>query len=374
MTLPTKRVPGLDGFRGWAILWVLFYHLYSLVPKSEALAGIPALPRIAELGWIGVSLFFALSGYLIIPMLVAQKGKPHFFGQFACRRAFRLLPLYAILLLTFFVASALWPTTAEEFPRLFGREIPLWSYWLFVQNLPMAAHGALGNEWLRVTWSLAVEVQFYAIIAIIVYVVPRAAVVRWLVLLTLASVAVRYMVVVYNPSALTPLVVLLPCRLDAFLLGGLVAFLPVSAVRPGFTRQACAVGMMIMSIGLFAVFGAGGFGAATRWVLPLYHLMLALACAGLLDLAATSSPLTRWAMENKPLIWTGRLSYFIYLFHLPVMWVLYRSVLNTAPNLETAAGATVMIAVLVVLFGLGEMSQRFLERPLIKRSHRYFGG
>ncbi|MEO6876460.1 MAG: acyltransferase family protein, partial [Opitutaceae bacterium] len=64
-----KRLKGLDGVRGLAILWVLLYHLYALLPKTGWLAAIPGLGWFAGLGWIGVCLFFALSGYLIIPMV-----------------------------------------------------------------------------------------------------------------------------------------------------------------------------------------------------------------------------------------------------------------------------------------------------------------
>ena len=167
MRSSAARVKGLDGVRGFAILWVLLYHLYALLPKAAGVV-IPGLAGFASLGWIGVSLFFTLSGYLIIPMVAEQKTEPGFLARFWCRRAFRLLPGYVLLLLSYVVAAAWWPASSPGREQLLDSTIPLWSYGIFAQNIQMAAQNYLGNEWLRVTWSLAVEVQFYALICLIV--------------------------------------------------------------------------------------------------------------------------------------------------------------------------------------------------------------
>ncbi|MDB6170641.1 MAG: acyltransferase [Verrucomicrobia bacterium] len=368
-----KRVTGLDGVRGIAILWVLSYHLYALVPKAPALTALPFLGRFADLGWIGVAIFFTLSGYLIIPMLAVQKGEPHFFARFWCRRAFRLGPLYILLLLSFWLASAAWPAGGVEHLRLFDPVIPFWSYWLFVQNLPMASHGLLGGEWLRVTWSLAVEVQFYVLASVVVLVSPKESLRRWLAGLTLASVGFRFLVVALNPGASTPLVVLLPSRLDAFLVGGLVAlWFPARPETASRRRQAAAGAVVLGSILGFALFASGGFGAATRWIVPVYHLLLAIGCAALLDLASSSSPLVNWLLQNRAVVRLGKLSYFIYLFHLPVMWTVCRGLFGIAPSLMSWREGGIMLGVWAVLLALAEVSYRFVERPLIQHSHGYF--
>lgn len=367
-----KRVKGLDGVRGCAILWVLLYHLYALVPKAPW-ASIPGLAWFASLGWIGVSLFFTLSGYLIIPMVAGQKSDRLFFARFWCRRAFRLLPVYVILLLSFLVAVAFWPESSPGRERLLGPGIPLWSYWVFAQNLLMSAQNYLGNDWLRVTWSLAVEVQFYALICLIVVLLPRAQLVRWLVILAVAVVLLRFAVVFLNPGASTSLVVLLPCRLDAFLAGGLAGLLPAPVAGGNERRRhGISLGLLVLSVGAFCWFAAGGFGGGTRYVLPVYYLMLAIGSAALLELCALSSPLVKWLMESAPLIRAGKLSYFVYLFHLPVMWTIYGFIPGRTPNLESRWAVAVMAGVLVVLYGLAEASYRFLEAPLITRSHAYF--
>lgn len=371
MPSTTNRVRGLDGVRGFAILWVLLYHLYAL-PSKAAWASIPGLGWFAGLGWIGVSLFFALSGYLIIPMVADQKSRPLFFARFWCRRAFRLLPVYVLLLLSFLAATAWWPASSPGRERLLEPGIPLWSYWVFLQNFLMSLRNYLGNEWLRVSWSLAVEVQFYALICLIVPLLPRAQLVRWLMALAGAVVILRFAVVLLNSGASTSLVVLLPCRLDAFLAGGIAALWPAPPAGGERRRQGWAVALLGLSVAAFCWFAAGEFGSGTRYVVPIYYLMLATGSAALLDLSALSSPLVKWLMESVPMIRAGKLSYFLYLFHLPVAWTIYAGFFGRMPNLESGEGLLIMLCVLVVLYGLAEASYRYLEAPLIGRSHAYF--
>ena len=367
----TQRLRGLDGVRGFAILWVLLYHFYALLPKASWVT-IPGVTWFAGLGWIGVSLFFALSGYLIIPMVAEQKDVPRFFARFWCRRAFRLLPVYLLLLLTFLAATMWWPAASPGRERLLEPGIPTWSYWVFLQNFLMSSRNYLGSEWLRVTWSLAVEVQFYALICVVVRWLPRAQLVLWLVVLAEVVVLLRFAVVLLNPGASTSLVVLLPCRLDAFLAGGLAALLPAPAISKTRLRQGMSGVLLGLSIAAFCWFAAGGFGDRTRYFVPVYYVMLAVGSAALLDLSALSSPVVKWLMESAPMIRVGKLSYFLYLFHLPIAWMIYSGCFRRIPSLESWRDGAIMLLVLAVLYGLAEVSYRFMEAPLIARSHTYF--
>jgi peptidoglycan/LPS O-acetylase OafA/YrhL len=106
-SLPLLRLkmPELDALRGIAILLVVFYHGFFW---SSNLVGLTGLPRLAvnatRLGWLGVNLFFVLSGFLITGILEDSKNSPHFFRRFYIRRALRILPAYyGLLLLLAFV-------------------------------------------------------------------------------------------------------------------------------------------------------------------------------------------------------------------------------------------------------------------------------
>ncbi len=367
-----QRVTGLDGVRGCAILWVLLYHFFALVPKAPWVAAIPLVGPLADFGWIGVNLFFALSGYLIIPLLAAQRDDPNYYRRFWCRRAFRLVPVYLLCLISYGVAVALWPDASPDRQRLLDPAIPLWTYWALVQNVWMSARNYMGGEWLRVTWSLAVEVQFYALIAVMVRMMPRPRLVPMLAVLTAAVVLFRYAVVFLNPGSAAPIVLLLPCRLDAFLLGGLAALLPGPVPGGEGRRRLLAWIALAGSVAAFGWFAHGGFGGATRLVLPLYYLMLSVGCSAVLDLSVRSAAPVRWLMQNAVMVRAGQLSYFVYLFHLPVLWTVYQLGSGGAPSLAQGRGVGLMLVVLGVLYGLAELSYRWLEAPLIERSHGYF--
>ena len=146
------RIRQLDAVRGIAILVVILHN--------EAGKHLPAAwtPIFAN-GWMGVDLFFVLSGFLITGILLDTKGSQHFIRDFYIRRCLRIWPLYYSLLLFMFVLVPL--VRPEEAIEIFGeRSQPWWSYPLFLQNffvpIPQNAAGPLG-----VTWSLGIEELFY---------------------------------------------------------------------------------------------------------------------------------------------------------------------------------------------------------------------
>src|ERR1035441_5584602 len=145
-----KRIRQLDVVRGIAVFMVLI-HNTDIYPSLH-------LGLIASDGWMGVDLFFVLSGFLITGILVDSKRSPAFFRNFYARRCLRIWPLYYSSLLFMFVLVPL--LHPSEVGAVFSaRSSPWWAYFVFLQNflvpIPTQATGLLG-----VTWSLAVEEQF----------------------------------------------------------------------------------------------------------------------------------------------------------------------------------------------------------------------
>ena len=137
-----QRQPGLDLLRALAIIVVVIYH--------AGIMGFPLPNRVHRWGWIGVDLFFVLSGYLIGGQLLAELARNNRLNlpQFYTRRALRILPAYFVILAIYFLLP-LW----REYPDMAQ---PLWKFLFSIQNI--ALHG--GTSFSH-AWSLAVEDQFY---------------------------------------------------------------------------------------------------------------------------------------------------------------------------------------------------------------------
>jgi peptidoglycan/LPS O-acetylase OafA/YrhL len=153
-----ERQPGLDLLRAFAIVVVVFYH--------AGIFGFALPGRAHRFGWIGVDLFFVLSGYLIGGQLLAQLARHRsiklrrFFG----RRALRIMPAYFAVLAIYFLLPA-W--------REFAEISPLWKYLLSVQNIDLRGGTAFSHA-----WSLAIEDQFYLLLPFALLFIrgrPRAA-------------------------------------------------------------------------------------------------------------------------------------------------------------------------------------------------------
>ena len=154
-----ERQPGLDLLRALAIIVVVIYH--------AGIMGFPLLGRVHRFGWIGVDLFFVLSGYLIGGQLLAPllKDRHLNLGRFFARRALRILPAYFVVLAIYFLLPS-W----REYPDMAK---PLWKFLLSLQNIALHGGTAFSHA-----WSLAVEDQFYLALPFILLLLvrsPRAA-------------------------------------------------------------------------------------------------------------------------------------------------------------------------------------------------------
>ena len=156
-----ERQPGLDLLRALAIIVVVVYH--------AALFGFKLPGRVDRFGWIGVDLFFVLSGYLIGGQLLAPLARDQRIklGRFFTRRALRIMPAYFVVLAIYFLLPA-W----REYPEM---SQPLWKFLLSVQNIALHGGTAFSHA-----WSLAVEDQFYLalpFLLLFLYRRPRAAII-----------------------------------------------------------------------------------------------------------------------------------------------------------------------------------------------------
>jgi peptidoglycan/LPS O-acetylase OafA/YrhL len=146
MSTISVRIHGLDTLRALAVTLVVLHHYVLFVSRE------PTFGWVGDIGWVGVDLFFALSGYLIGNQIFAALKSPAGFSlrHFYARRLLRTLPNYWVVLALYF----LWPAFRGDAPLL-----PLWEYASFIQNFALEPGSAFSHS-----WSLAIEEQFYLLL------------------------------------------------------------------------------------------------------------------------------------------------------------------------------------------------------------------
>jgi peptidoglycan/LPS O-acetylase OafA/YrhL len=338
------RIPELDGIRGLAALAVVLAHYFG-----EPAHGISAL----TVGWIGVSVFFVLSGFLIGGIIDENRSAPNFLKVFYIRRGARILPIYfAVCLLTLWAAlltrGAAWSDTP----------FPAWVYGVFTQNIALPVWGG-GGKWLLPTWTLAVEEQFYLVLPMIFLLARR----RWLgpilVALWLSAPLVR---IAGLGNAYAPLT-LLPSRMDLLLSGVLAAMLDA---RFDLSRHLLALRLIplvcvLLLLGLAAASRVGGFEQAVTVLNP--SLLGVGVSAFLLSLVHGAPEARRYASPG--LQYFGAISYALYLVHQPVSGLLHGLILGTQPDIGTPAEIGVSLLAATCSIGLATASWRWLERPCL---------
>ncbi len=164
----TAHLPALDAVRGMSMLMVAVYHMTFIRPTNTLETGIVF---IAQSLWVSVDIFFALSSFLITGILLDSVNKARYFRNFWARRSLRVFPLYfAIVIFSLLILPYLNHPKMSNFGRIKGDE---WYYWIYLQNIPIA-WGGFRHAILDVTWTLAIEEQFYLIWPFVIFLIPRA--------------------------------------------------------------------------------------------------------------------------------------------------------------------------------------------------------
>ena len=320
-SLPTNfaggdRVPVLDGVRGVAILLILFHHVvvYSGLDRSVLIDR--ALLAAGSAAWLGVDLFFVLSGFLITGILYDAKGSQRYFSSFYGRRVLRIFPLYYGFLACMYLMAPLLlaPEAAEAL-----RAKQIW-YWTYLVNVDVAFHGWPEPGHLGHFWTLAIEEQFYLIWPLVVLVCDR----RRLMMVCTASVLIALMLRTAVPILMEPLAahVLLPTRMDTLAIGGLVALLMRAPAGRAWLKRWARVILVIGSAWLCLLFFVRqGLSGLDPVVQTMGYSVIALTSAALIATVVdvTGLPWLCRVLASAPLIFLGKYSYGLYVVHQPIM-------------------------------------------------------
>jgi peptidoglycan/LPS O-acetylase OafA/YrhL len=354
-TAPLPRrlgfVPGLDGLRGVAVLLVMMSHLQAVVGRID-ITGIGVVDGFIDGGYLGVDLFFVLSGFLITSLLLAEHGTTGRvrFGSFYARRALRLLPaLYFMLLCHAFY------TLVADFDRAAEWD-SIRSAVLYVSNWQVANElftVATGTNHL---WSLAIEEQFYLVWPLVLLTClgwnRSTRTVVTVLLAAIGLIMIRRLMLLEDDLTWIELFVRTDTRADSLLVGALLGQLwvrgatPIRGVAEAAWAATAAGVVYIASVG--AADSIGYQGGLTFFA----------ACAAVVILAVVNGDwsATR-ALEWPPLQAVGRVSYGLYLWHFPV----FHAVRHHAADLPEVP--RVLLALAITTFAT-LTSWYCLERPL----------
>lgn len=313
---PVAHIPGLDGIRGIAILAIIVFHVPN-APHGRFLNSI--VGHAANLGWMGVDLFFVLSGFLITGILIDTRSSEGYFRTFYARRALRILPVYVVFLCFWmWIAPLVGALPAETAQRL--RDSQGW-YWSFLINVMIAVRGwtaAAGGP--THLWSLAVEEQFYLIWPVIVLLAaPRSL--PWIAVgcIVLAELC-RLAIVIWGADPRVNYL-LLPTRMDTLAVG---AFLACAVRSPQLLRGVIRWRMRITCIAILVLLLIWMYAHALDYQRSLVQLVAYPAIAllsGALVLAATQPSSF---LATRTLRFFGRYSYGMYVWHWLIVVVLAR--------------------------------------------------
>ncbi len=364
-----KHLPALDGVRGLALLIVMARHLLSRPHASDSAFASRLVYDAIDTGWIGVDLFFALSGFLITGILFDTLGTPRFFRNFYARRALRILPLYYL-----FVGALLLIGVAQGYPWFGGRLLPVLAH---VSNWWRQPPEFIGAPWLFLghLWSLNMEEQFYFVWPVVVFLLRSRLRILWgavglCVGFTAFRTAVQLIGFVHSVNVYT----WTPTHLDGLLLGSALAMLIRGPERAAVLRWSPAVlGAGVAVLGGYLV-RSHGFSPNDPWISTAGYTVLAVTACGLigwsLERGSVCERVLRWPVMRM----FGQYSYGIYLLHPllrgPVLEPAYLQIQRTTHSSGLAfVGSYVWL--LGILVGIAAASFRWFENPIL-RLKRYF--
>lgn len=374
----TAMISGLDGLRAIAFLMVLGTHTGNY-----------------DFGWMGVQLFFVLSGFLITGILLRMKDSlpaKQYFLKFYGRRALRIFPLYFFYL--FILTIAVWQSDLISW-ELFKNETqnivqPQLHYaYFYIYDFFHASAVFQSTRFLRHFWSLSVEEQFYIFWPLILFLTPKAKL-KSLFLFTIALGPILRLLIYFiyshhlSPSLVSDpymAVYVLPfSHIDAFAMGAYISCFQL----PNPRKQLAILVYVIPLLGLFTQYLSAGriqldtigyeFTMFTAykfvWGYSVLNYLFALIVHNVDQTKLFSS-----ILDHFTLSYLGKLSYGLYVFHSPVIWFLLALQLRYSKQLQLSlylGQARTYFVVLIITTIISCISFHLFEKPINNLKEKFF--
>ncbi len=361
-----RHLPALDGVRGIAILLVLLTHLGAILRDTW-------IGQYLDFGWIGVDLFFVLSGFLITRILLGTASGPNYYRRFYIRRGLRIWPVYYV----YVGVMLLLMRVLESYPHTFpvSTVSPIWFFLLFIQNLNPASLFCFRDSLFSVTWSLCIEEHFYLVWPAWVRKLSRRALLALLWAVIALSPLLRLAASWWLRRAsysewYQTITRFTPFHLDAIsagcILGLLWAGRQDSSTPSRIARwfPACFIAGLAGTILCFLL-------QSHASVLSFCFSALALMFAGFVGLALDGR--FQSILLNAPLRYVGKISYGLYLIHPSIFLFLQSHHLlehlgwNRHPALVETIAA---VAAVTLSLGIAALSWEFYEKRVLQLKSR----
>ena len=339
--------PALDGIRALAIALVVLHHTGALLVPSLADELFPG-------GFLGVNVFFVLSGFLITTLLLERRGvEPHPIRTFYARRALRLLPAVVGLLVAILVYALAVDSGVSRALASLPVVLTYTTNWAALAGVDV-------SQYIGHLWSLAIEEQFYLVWPLLLFAGFRAGCSRrqllWLVL-GLAVVAAAWRASLWDTGhGWLRIYIRTDAQADSILIGAALALLPYERLLDA-GRAATRAGIAWLAL--------AGIVAAAELIQPwsgtLYlggFTVLAVVAAVLIALVLRPGAGPYRLLASAPAVALGRLSYSLYLWHFPVFLVVAQRTADWTPALR-------VLVAWPIAFGAAVASYRLLERPAL---------
>jgi len=356
-----KHYPALDGLRGIAILLVVFYHNFGFV-------------KYFFFGWLGVDLFFVLSGFLITDILLDTVNKPGYFKNFYAKRILRIFPLYYLSLILFLLVLP----RINGFPLDFSFYIDhQWWYWTYLQNWFVIFHSVgYTTTAIQHYWSLAVEEQFYVIWPLLIFIIRKPRILLFItVLLLLAVIGTRLYMWTMQIKDLNYFGLYTYTRIDGICIGSMLAILQF--MRSRFINKYFTVLILLLAVMNFVFYFINKeFNFTYPYLAIVGYTTFAILFAIIVhEVIQGNNKFFNFILTIKPLKFFGKISYGLYIFHWPVYLILYdwadkliRPMINVSEN-----NLTIIVSILLTMIGIliSIISFYTFERYFLKKKKSF---